>query len=635
MATIIDSLLVTLGLDSSDFDNGKNRVEKGLKSTGNEAEKTGAKLKKSGKDGGESFDKVAKGAAGFLAILGGTVAVKRFIEQTVESNAALDRLSQNLNASVSTVSSWSNAAELAGGSAEGLQGTFDMLSRAQTELQITGQSGLIPYLSMLGVSLADAHGKARPVNDLLLDLSDKFGKLDRPTANNIGRMMGIDAGTMSLLLKGRGEVELMIARQKDFGAVSKKQAEESSRLQRATIETRQTFAAFGRELVSNSTPALEQLFAVLGDVGAWMIENKEAVTDFLAVLALGLAGIAAAVIPINVTALAVTGLAAAIAGLYQDYQTWKRGGDSLIDWTKWEPGINKAGEGIRWLKDMLEDLVYRAIAAADVLGAVFEGDWKRAKFAIGEFMSGNGKKYGEPEKPKLPETPTPTNANGAERERATMDYFIKQGWSKEQAAGITANIARESSFNSGAVGDNGKAYGLAQWHPDRQAEFKKQFGKDIKESSFDDQLAFINHELTRGGEQRAGERLRKTDNAQDAAATISKYYERPAAKHAEAAERGNMALALVSRYAPAPAPAERPTAFAGIPGASMAAQGAGAPQIAKVSAPAPIVEGDKSVETHIGEIKVYTQATDAAGIAGDMGKSMDYLFTSQANYGLT
>jgi hypothetical protein len=41
------------------------------------------------------------------------------------------------------------------------------------------------------------------------------------------------------------------------------------------------------------------------------------------------------------------------------------------------------------------------------------------------------------------------------------------------------------------------------------------------------------------------------------------------------------------------------------------------------------------VETHIGEIKVYTAATDANGIAKDMGKSMDYLFTSQANYGLT
>ena len=35
--------------------------------------------------------------------------------------------------------------------------------------------------------------------------------------------------------------------------------------------------------------------------------------------------------------------------------------------------------------------------AADVLSAVFERDWERAKFAAGEFMSGNGKKYGADE----------------------------------------------------------------------------------------------------------------------------------------------------------------------------------------------------------------------------------------------
>lgn len=119
MATIIDSLLVTLGLDSSGFASGKSKVDKGLKETGNEADKTGAKLKKAGKDGAEGFETVAKGAAKFLALIGGTMAVKRFIEQTVESSAALDRLSKNLGDAANNVSAWSNAAELAGGSAGG------------------------------------------------------------------------------------------------------------------------------------------------------------------------------------------------------------------------------------------------------------------------------------------------------------------------------------------------------------------------------------------------------------------------------------------------------------------------------------------------------------------------------------
>jgi len=624
MATIIDSLLVKLGLDSSEFNAGKSKVDKGLKDTGSEADKAGAKLKKTGKDGAEGFENVAKSAVKFLALLGGTMAVKRFAEQMIESSAALDRFSKNLGDSANTVSAWSNAAELAGGTAEGLQGTMDMLSKSQTELQLTGQSGLIPYFSALGMSLADTQGKARPVNDLLLELADRFSKMDRTTANNMGRMMGIDQGTMQLLLKGRSEVELMIRRQKEYGAVTKQQAEESSRLKLAMTDSRQSFEAFGRELLSAATPALEKMFAIFADFGAWVRENKEFVQTFLTIIAVGLAGIAAATIPINLTVVAVLALAAAIAALWQDYQTWKRGGDSFIDWGKWEPGFKLAGNAIRWLKDALGDIIYRAIAAADVLAAVFAGDWKRAKFAAGEFISGNGKKYGE-EVPTPAATPgTSTTgaagaATGGSGQAAAMAYFQAQGWSKEQAAGLAANISRESNFNPAAVGDNGKAYGIGQWHPDRQAEFKKRFGKDIQGSTLEEQMAFMQYELTQGNERKAGNILRGTTGAAEAAAAVSTHYERPADKAGEAAKRGQLALAMLG----------------GVPGASQAAAGAGAGAVAQANLAGAPQAGNRSVETHIGEVKVYSAATDAPGIAKDMGKSLDYLFTSQANYGLT
>ena len=275
MATIIDSLLVTLGLDPSGFNAGKAKVDKGLKDTGNEADKTGDKLKGAGKKGAEGYENVAKSAAKFLALIGGTMAVKRFIEQTVESLAALDRLARNLNENVNAVSAWSNAAEVAGGSASGLQGSLDMLSQAQTELQLTGQSALIPYFSALGISMADVNGKAKPVSDILLDLSDRFSRMDRTTANNMGRMMGLDQGTMNLLLKGRAEVETMIRRQKEYGAVTKQQAEESSRLKEMMVQSRQSFEAFGRELLSAAMPALEGLFKLFEGLGDWMRENKE------------------------------------------------------------------------------------------------------------------------------------------------------------------------------------------------------------------------------------------------------------------------------------------------------------------------------------------------------------------------
>lgn len=637
MATIIDSLLVKLGLDSSEFNAGKNKVDKGLKDTGNEADKTGAKLKKTGKDGAEGFTEVAKSATKFLAIIGGTVAIKRFVSDMIESNAALDRFSQNLKESVTSISAWSNAAELAGGSAEGLQGTMDMLSKSQTELQLTGQSSLIPYFSALGVSLADAQGKARPVNDLLLDLADRFSRMDRTTANNMGRMMGIDQGTMNLLLKGRSEVELMIKRQKEYGAVSKQQAEEASRLQRSLIEGKQVFQAFGRELLSGATPALEKLFAMLSDVGTWMRDNKEFVQTFLTIMAVGLGAVAAATVPINLTVVAVTALAAAVAALYQDYQTWKRGGESLIDWGKWEPGIKAAGNGIKWIRDMLGDMVYRAIAAADVMAAVFNRDWERAKFAAKEFWNGNGKKYGEdeagggaagaatgsaaPSAPATPSAPAPAASGGSQQaprgirnnNPGNLNYVGQAGATKE--GGPNGRFAVFGSMQEG-VAALVRQIGLYVKRGRNTIRKILEVYAPPGENNTNAYIAAVSKALGIGPDDALD-----TENAQQVMGLVRAIanHENGKGHVSDADISGGYQLAKGGR---------------GTPGASQFAAGAGASKVAQAATPAP-VGGDKSVETHIGEIKVYTAATDADGIAKDMGKSMDYLFTSQANYGLT
>lgn len=608
MATVIDTLLVKLGFESSGFEAGKRKVDKGLAETGAAAEKAGVKLKKASKDGADGFNTMAVGAVKFLAVIGGTAAIKQFVSHVIESNAALDRFSQNIQKSANDVSAWSNAAEIAGGTAGGLQGTFDMLSKSQTELQLTGQSGLIPYFAALGVSMADLHGKARPVDDILLDLSDRFSRMDRTTANNMGRSMGIDQGTMNLLLKGRSEVELMIARQKEFGAVTKQQAEESRRMQEQLIRSKQTFEAFGRELISAAIPYMEKLFAAFGNLGDWMHQNREFVETFLSIVAVGMGAIAASLIPINLTALGVLALGAAISALYQDYLVWKRGGESLIDWAQWEPGIKAAGEGILWLKKIAADAFYRMFAGADAVRSALNGDWERAKFAIGEFVHGNTDS-GNVGTPKTPNV-LPTGAAGA------LSFFESKGWSKAQAAGIVANLQAESGMNPAAVGDKGKAYGVAQWHPDRQANFAKWAGKDIRNSTLAEQLAFAHYELTEGSERGAGTALRRAVTAQRAGEIVSRQYERPTDGSGEASRRGLAARNLAL----------------GISGASSFAEGASASGRASLAANGR-PSGGVSVETNVGEVKIYTAATDAAGIARDFKNEIDYLYTAQADSG--
>ncbi|EGD4704779.1 lytic transglycosylase, partial [Escherichia coli] len=53
----------------------------------------------------------------------------------------------------------------------------------------------------------------------------------------------------------------------------------------------------------------------------------------------------------------ITALAAGIALLWEDYQTWKEGGDSLIDWGKWKPEVDAALKMVRDLKGSVNELV--------------------------------------------------------------------------------------------------------------------------------------------------------------------------------------------------------------------------------------------------------------------------------------
>ncbi|EYD39437.1 lambda family phage tail tape measure protein [Acinetobacter baumannii 45075_6] len=135
----------------------------------------------------------------------------------------------------------------------------------------------------------------------------------------------------------------------------------------------------------------------------------------------------------------------------------------------------------------------------------------------------------------------PVNQSAA-RDEALKFFTSKEGgnWSPEKAAGIVANLEAESGFKHTAIGDSGKAFGIGQWHPDRQAKFKQKFGKDIRQSSYQEQLAFVNWELN-NNESSAGKKLRQSKSANQAGAIVSRYYERPAAVEAEAMKRSAMA----------------------------------------------------------------------------------------------
>jgi len=109
--------------------------------------------------------------------------------------------------------------------------------------------------------------------------------------------------------------------------------------------------------------------------------------------------------------------------------------------------------------------------------------------------------------------------------------------------------SKPPTVNADLVGDSGLAFGLCQWHPDRQANFEAAFGHSIRESSFDDQLKFVNFELRQGNEKKAGQAIAAQITALEAGAAVCVEYERPGHPERDAPRRGARAEQLLTQFA--------------------------------------------------------------------------------------
>jgi hypothetical protein len=131
--------------------------------------------------------------------------------------------------------------------------------------------------------------------------------------------------------------------------------------------------------------------------------------------------------------------------------------------------------------------------------------------------------------------------------KEAFDFFIGKGYTKEAAAGIVANLQAESGphLNTKALGDNGKAKGIAQWQEARQKTFKEVVGKDVFDASRQEQLGHVDYEL-KNTHKKAGLAVNQQKTAGEAAAIVDKDYEQSKGLHRQ--KRMGIAEDLLSAF---------------------------------------------------------------------------------------
>lgn len=276
MATVIDSLIVSLGLDPSAFTKGQKEAAASIAKTREQAQKHGAGIEKSMDGAAEAVDRLARNALKLFAIFTAGRAIKDFVADVTSADAALGRLAKSVGSTPDVISSLGNAVARNGGSATAAAGSFERLADSINEIKTTGNSSILPFL----YRLQGLGGKQINLNK---ELSETFGDLAEnakniadkqgvPFATYLLKQAGVDRDTAALLVKGREAYNKALAESRRIGIVRKEDTEAAQKLETTMESLRQTSEGFGRTILTAVTPTISDLLERMRE---WITANQD------------------------------------------------------------------------------------------------------------------------------------------------------------------------------------------------------------------------------------------------------------------------------------------------------------------------------------------------------------------------
>ena len=336
---LLDELLIRIVSDSSGVDRGID-----------ESRKKADKLTDSLFDTEKAAQKTSSTLTGFaakaLGALTAALSVGSLISGAIERAGEIKQLTQtadSLGVAVDSLDAFGKAAEQAGGDAQGARDSLTDMAEKIGEAFSDTESGAAKAFKAIGVSVTDGSGKAKDAISGFLDLASAVEGMDRSTAVFKIKELGItDNKSVEMILKGRKELERMLAVQKEQGVVTKEVAERAAKLTDTMAALKGSFASAGNGVLDSLIPALTKVFEWLKIVVDWAGEHKDLIVGFF--IAIG-AVVAAVYLPAMIAAAAATiaatwpliaiGAAIAVAAaafalIYDDIMNFIDGNDSFI-----------------------------------------------------------------------------------------------------------------------------------------------------------------------------------------------------------------------------------------------------------------------------------------------------------------
>lgn len=261
MATVIDSLVVELGLDPTKFNLQQREAFETAKRLEAQQLKAAKNIEHGVGKAADSFAGLRSAAVTTFAAITGARGITEFAVGAVQAGAAVGRLSRNLDIPTSIISRWQSLATIFGGSAEGMAASFTAMTDAIQGWKIGDVKPIIADYRQLGAAggtLIDINkGVDQTFRDIAKNLQAIHDK-DPAMGGYWQRRLGIDPGLY----------DAMISKQIDFNeelrkmlGITQENAEAAGRLERRwlkfTESTKQSLQGFVLEGFEGFNPTFD------------------------------------------------------------------------------------------------------------------------------------------------------------------------------------------------------------------------------------------------------------------------------------------------------------------------------------------------------------------------------------------
>ncbi|ENI8836010.1 lytic transglycosylase domain-containing protein [Klebsiella pneumoniae] len=275
-ATVIDALLVTLGLDTSQFRKGQQEVSDDLKKQREDAKNTAKEMAEQGKKAASFFSSIK---TELLALTGVTVTaggLMSFVKSTTSGLMDLSIQSKALGLSARELDGWSKSAEAAGSSAEkisaSLQGFQGAIQGARVGDYSSSIFGGLAQLNALTGQNFDVWGQ--DASSLAKTSLDALRKISDP---NLRRQIGLSLGFDDAILQRNQEGQFLpdVDRLTKSSGITDASTKGAKEFTAAWAELNQSLETTKNQFYTFLIPYVRDFNVVLRDLSNWMKSHPE------------------------------------------------------------------------------------------------------------------------------------------------------------------------------------------------------------------------------------------------------------------------------------------------------------------------------------------------------------------------